>query len=114
VLETPSAEILLAPLFAVLVAGGLVLLSRWAFGSSGVRHVVARPDYGLLVPVVRLPDREAAEVVRARLAERGIRSTVVDAGKGYDAEGRPWAPGSTHVLVFPDDAERARAVVGVR
>jgi hypothetical protein len=114
VLDTPSAEILLAPLFAVLVAGVLVLLSRWAFGSKGVRHVVPRPDHGLLVPVVRLTDRAAADVMRVRLADRGIRSTVVDAGKGYDAEGRPWPPGSTHVLVFPDDAERARLVVGAR
>lgn len=110
----PTTHGLLAPVFAALVLGGLVLLTRWVFGTRGVRRVRPLPDYGLLVPVARLADRAAAEDLRARLLAHGIRGTVVPAGKGYDAQGRPWPPDAAHLLVFPDDVERARALLAGR
>lgn len=96
---------------AVLV---VVLACRWVFGRRGVKHVVARPDYGLLSPVARRDTAEEAEQVRRHLADEGIRATVAAAGKGYDARGVPW-PASAHiVLVFPQDMERAQALLTAR
>lgn len=110
----PATHVLLAPLMAVLVLGVLVLLTRWVFGARGVRLLRPRADYGLLTPVARLGDRASAEAARARLGEYGIRGTVVPAGLGFDAQGRPWSPESAQILVFPDDADRAREVLQTR
>ena len=92
----------------------LVLLCRWVFGGRGVRTRIARPDYGLLSPVVRVGSVEEAEAIRAELAEHGIRGTVAAAGKGFDPRGVPWPAGSQVVLVFPDDVERATDLVAHR
>jgi len=81
------------------------------FGRRGVRTVIARPDYGLLSPVVRVGTVEEAETLRDELALSGIRGTVAPAGKGFDARGVPWPTGSQVILVFPSDVERATDLV---
>ena len=102
------APLLAAPVLALLVALGLGALGRWIFGPPKRRTPGNRPDYGLLVPATRaLPHDEAARV-HAVLAEHHIRATLAPAGKGYDATGRPWPQDATYLLVFPDDADRAR------
>jgi hypothetical protein len=58
-------------------------------------------DLGLLAAVALAPDAATAQSVRRRLAEAGIRSTV---STGLD--------GLTRVLVFADEIDRARRVVG--
>ena len=92
----------------------VVILCRWVFSSRGVRHVVDRPDYGLLSPVTRLDSVAEAEQVRRQLAAEGIRGTVAPAGRGFDARGIPWPAEAQVVLVFPDDVERATAVLTAR
>jgi len=100
------------PLLVAVVA--LVLLCRWVFGGRGVRTRIARPDYGLLSPVVRVGTVQEAEAIRAELAEHGVRGTVAPAGKGFDPQGVPWPPGSQVILVFPSDVERATDLVAHR
>jgi len=57
-------------------------------------------DYGLLRVAAVAADRAGAEVVCGLLARAGIRATVAVAEDG-----------TVRVLVFPEDLERARAVV---
>jgi hypothetical protein len=84
----------------VLVAlAGLALFMRWAFGSDSARRRPTPPDEGLLTRVATLSHRESALALRAVLSDAGIRSTV-----------RTPAAGRTHVLVFPEDADRARSL----
>lgn len=96
-------------LLAVVAMVVIVLLCRWVFSTRDRDRRIAqrlerarsRGDYGLLVPVVT--GRTAAEALRVRavLAEAGIRGTV---GEGE-------RPGEVQVLVFRDDADRARSLV---
>src|SRR3712207_3592865 len=86
---------LVAPLIAFAVLGGLALFLRWAFGSEDRRR--PPPDAGLLTRVATLSRRESALALRAVLSDAGILSTV-----------RVPAPHRAEVLVFPEDAERAR------
>jgi hypothetical protein len=58
-------------------------------------------DYGLLCPAAATDDPDAAEEIRGLLAAAGIRST---------SAARP--DGSLLVLVFPEEAEEARRLVG--
>ncbi|MEJ3747217.1 hypothetical protein WEI85_28525 [Actinomycetes bacterium KLBMP 9797] len=84
---------LAGPLIAFAVVGALTVVLRRAFG----RDVPAADDFGLLA-VAALTDRaEVAAEVRAALARVGIRSTAA-----------PGVDGLIRVLVFPDDAARAR------
>jgi hypothetical protein len=55
---------------------------------------------GLLTEVSRVPTEAAAQVLRSRLADAGIRSTVGRAGGAY------------RLLVFHADLVNARLVVG--
>lgn len=92
-------------LIAFVVIGGLVLFMRWAFSGPGgpEKRVKARPpspEDGLLVPVVTLTRRDSALALRAVLSDAGIRSTV-----------RTPRANRVEVLVFPRDAERARALI---
>lgn len=100
-------------LFGPLVASGallvIVLLCRWVF-STGHRddrtarrlaRLASQGDYGLLVPVATTRTPEDAAMLRALLADAGIRCTT-----GQDPEGR-----GTEVLVFRADALRARDLV---
>jgi hypothetical protein len=97
-----------APLGFVIVAGVLVLIGlfmRWAFSGPGgpekrVRAAPPSPEEGLLVPVVTLTRRDSALALRAVLSDAGIRSTV-----------RVPQANRAQVLVFPEDADRARALV---
>lgn len=88
-------------LVVVLVFGLLALATRWAFGPGYGRS--ARPaapaDDGLLVLVATVSTPQTARALRAVLSDAGIRSTQ-----------RSPAPHRTDVLVFPDDAGRARTL----
>ena len=95
-----SLHYLVGPLIAFLALAGLALFMRWAFGTGyGRRPPPARPDDGLLTLVATLSRRESAMALRAVLSDAGIRSTV-----------RFPAAHRADVLVFPEDADRARSL----
>jgi len=102
-----SASFLVGPLIAFATVGILVLLLRWTFsrGSSVVakQPTVGRVDeYGLLVSVAAPPNYIEAEMVRRALEDAGIRATLAQTLAG------------PRLMVFPEDAERARKVVEQR
>jgi len=95
-----------ALLIAVVAIGLLVLFLGWAFGTGtgdGPRSAPPPPpaDDGLLTRIATLSRRESALALRAVLSDAGIRSTV-----------RFPVPDRADVLVFPEDAARARALAG--
>ncbi len=95
---------IVGPVVITLVMLGLALFMRWAFGTGAGRDGRSRPtappvDDGLLTTVATLSRRESALALRAVLSDAGIRSTV-----------RSPAPHRTDVLVFPEDAARARSL----
>ena len=79
----------------------LALFTRWALGTGYGRtpSPAVRQDDGLLTRIATLSRRESALALRAVLSDAGIRSTV-----------RFPAPHRADVLVFPEDAARARAL----
>jgi hypothetical protein len=88
------------PVVAVVVLGLLALFLRWAFGPGAGRTSRPQPaDDGLLTRIATLSRRESALALRAVLSDAGIRSTIRDASDRRSV-----------VLVFPEDAERARAL----
>ncbi|NEK86352.1 hypothetical protein GCU60_11365 [Blastococcus saxobsidens] len=86
----------IGPGVAIVVLLLLVLFTRWAFGGPRPTPPAAGDD-GLLTRVATLARRESALQLRALLSDAGIRSTV-----------RFPAPHRADVLVFPEDAPRAR------
>jgi hypothetical protein len=97
----------LTMIFGALLMLGIVLLAlRWTFGTGRDQPAPYLPDPddptgdGLLTEVSRVPTEAAAHVLRARLADAGIRATI---GRGGDAY---------RLLVFPADLANARVVVG--
>ncbi|ADB76692.1 hypothetical protein [Geodermatophilus obscurus] len=96
---TPVAgtHYLAGPVIAFAVIAGLALFLRWAFRGEPRRRPAA--DDGLLTRVATLSGRESALALRAVLSDAGIRSTVRATG-AHRAE----------VLVFPEDADRARVL----
>ncbi|MGY1821062.1 hypothetical protein [Geodermatophilus sp. SYSU D00079] len=86
---------LVGPVIAFAVMALLALFMRWAFSSDDRRRPPA--DDGLLTLVATLSRRESALALRAVLSDAGIRSTIRFPG-----------PHRAEVLVFPEDAERAR------
>jgi hypothetical protein len=82
---------------AFLAVAGIALFMRWAFGSGDTRTGPAPADDGLLTRIATLSGRESALSLRAVLSDAGIRSTI-----------RCRAPHRADVLVFPEDADRAR------
>lgn len=99
----------LAPLLALALVALLGVVGRWVFGTGRDRR-----DYGLLVPVVTEAAGRDAEDARRRLATAGIRSTLGDAPRTAYVDTKGFAtvrPAGHHVLVFPDDLERARLVL---
>ena len=102
-----SASFVVGPLIAFAVVGVLVLLLRWKFshGSSVVARR-ARPgqvdEYGVLVAVSAPPTYIEGEIVRRTLEDAGIRATLAQTLAG------------PRLMVFPEDVERARALVGER
>jgi hypothetical protein len=100
ILAGSGLHFLVGPAIAFAVVGLLALFMRWAFG-TGADHAPARgmDEDGLLTRIATLPRRESAQALRAVLSDAGIRSTV-----RFPAEDR------ADVLVFPEDADRARAL----
>lgn len=102
-----GASFLVGPVIAFAVVGILVLLLRWTFahGSSVVARK-PRPgrvdEYGLLVSVAAPPSYIEAEIVRRTLEDAGIRATLAQTLAG------------PRLMVFPEDLERARALVEKR
>ena len=91
---------LVEPLIAFAVLAGLALVTRWAFGTGYGRQRAAEPPGDeLLTRIATLSRRESALALRAVLSDAGIRSTV-----------RFPTAHRADVLVFPEDAGRARAV----
>ncbi len=102
-----SVHYLVGPGIAFAVLALLAVFMRWAFGTGYGRDTVRRPatppaDDGLLTLVATLSRRESALALRAVLSDAGIRSTV-----------RCPAPHRADVLVFPEDADRARSLAAI-
>jgi hypothetical protein len=99
-----SASFLVGPAIAFAVVGLLALVLRWAF-SPGSSVVAKRPkagaqdEYGLLVPIASPPTYIEGEVLRRTLEDAGIKVTVTTTLDG------------PRLLVFPEDAERARELI---
>ena len=95
-----SLHFLVGPTIAFVALALLALFMRWAFGTGYGRSKPAQEaDDGLLTRVATLSRRESALALRAVLSDAGIRSTV-----------RCPTPDRADVLVFPEDAERARSL----
>lgn len=93
-------------LWTLLVIAGLAVVLRWAYGSSRRTTPHYRPaphaeDFGLLREVALVEDAAAANSLRAILSDAGIRSTVAHIDHG-----------AVKVLVFSNDLDRARHLVG--
>jgi len=91
----------LGPIVVIAVAlAVLALFMRWAFGPGRGRAPRGKPaDDGLLTRIATLSRRESALALRAVLSDAGIRSTI-----------RYPEPDRAVILVFPEDADRARAL----
>ena len=81
---------------------GIWLFMRWAFSGPGspekrLRTSPPSAEDGLLTQVAAFSRREPALALRAVLSDAGIRSTI-----------RMAEPRRAEVLVFPEDADRAR------
>lgn len=101
-IDTLGPLILVVPFVMVAV---LALVLRWA--TSRGHSVVAgraRPgppgEYGLLVAVSAPPSAGEAERLRAHLVAAGIPVTLAETTDG------------PRLLVFPDDEQRARLLLG--
>jgi hypothetical protein len=95
-----SLHFLVGPAIAFVVLGLLAVFMRWAFGTGyGRTPTPVAEDDGLLTLIATLSRQESALALRAVLSDAGIRSTI-----------RVPAPHRADVLVFPEDAERARSL----
>jgi hypothetical protein len=94
-----SLHFAVGPAIAFVMLGLLAFFMRWAFGTGYGREDPPAPaaEDGLLTLIATLSRRESALALRAVLSDAGIRSTI-----------RIPAPHRADVLVFPEDAERAR------
>jgi hypothetical protein len=108
-----------SPFIALALIGALAMVLRWTFRQDPAEPqalfdppgVDAEPategfeptaeDYGLLGVAAVVETTDAAEQIRAVLADAGIRATVAGAPDGR-----------VRVLVFETDVPRARRVVG--
>jgi hypothetical protein len=101
-IQAGSLHYAVGPVVAITVLVLLGAFLRWAFGTGGTRRTRgrARPsgaDDGLLTKIATLSRRESALALREVLFDAGIRSTL-----------RSSAPDRITILVFPEDAPRAR------
>jgi hypothetical protein len=96
-----SLHYLVGPVIAFAVLALIALFMRWAFGTGSGPPAAPPPDEddGLLTRIATLSRRESALALRAVLSDAGIRSTV-----------RCPDPHRAEVLVFPEDADRARTL----
>ena len=97
-IDAGSLHFLVGPVLAIAVIGLLGLFLRWAFGTGKPTSRSSRED-GLLTRVATLNRQETALALRAVLSDAGIRSTI-----------RHPAALRVDVLVFPEDAARARSL----
>jgi len=96
--EAGSLHYALGPAVAIAVVVVLILFTRWAF--SPTQHSTRPvPGQGLLQSVATMATRESALALRAVLSDAGIRSTISTRDSSH-----------VDVLVFPDDAARARSL----
>jgi hypothetical protein len=96
--DAGSLHYAVGPFIVLLVLVALGFFLRWAFGTGQSRRRPRPADDGLLTKVATLSRRESALALRAVLSDAGIRSTL-----------RP-AADRTVLLVFPEDADRARTL----
>ncbi|CAA9252882.1 MAG: hypothetical protein AVDCRST_MAG57-2198 [uncultured Blastococcus sp.] len=95
-----SLEYIVGPGIAFLALLLIAVFMRWAFGSGyGRGRATAPAQDELLTRIATLSRPESALALRAVLSDAGIRSTI-----------RYPAPHRADVLVFPEDAPRARAL----
>ena len=94
-----SLHYAVGPLIAFIVVVLLGLFMRWAFGTGSSKSRPSVAEDGLLTRVATLSRRESALALRAVLSDAGIRSTI-----------RTPTAHRADVLVFPEDADRARAL----
>jgi hypothetical protein len=103
-IEAGSLHYAVGPVIVVAVLALLALFMRWAFG-TGYGRPRRRPgprppaDDGLLTRIATLSRRESALALRAVLSDAGIRSTI----RYPDSR-------QAVILVFPEDADRARVL----
>jgi hypothetical protein len=96
------------PLVVLVSLGLLVLVMRWGFstGASLVRTQSTTPgtpgDYGVLVEVASPDDEAAAEAMLVALQAGHVDATLANTTDGL------------RVLVWPDDAARARTMLGMQ
>lgn len=90
------------PLVAAAVLGLLVLLLRWTYkrGGSLVVPKGREDQYGMLVPVAAPGDFASGEMLRRRLEDAGIRANLASTLDG------------PRVMVWPEDVERAKRLIG--
>ena len=109
-MATSDGWYLVGPLVAVLLIGMLGIVFwrlglQWVERADDPLHGLAifseREDYGLLCPATVVDDPAVADVVRRLLADAGIRATQAVRSDGRVA-----------VLVFPEEYEEARRLVG--
>ncbi|HEY2765208.1 MAG TPA: hypothetical protein VGJ13_14555 [Pseudonocardiaceae bacterium] len=104
-LPADGLHFVVGPLLALLLVALLGGMLRWTYGTH-TQHVAPPPehddgDLGLLREVAVVPNAEAADVLRRRLAADGIRATVRPT---TDRIGRS-------ILVFAEDEVDARVVL---
>jgi hypothetical protein len=95
-IDAGSLHYAVGPVIALIMVALIGVFLRWAFNSD-TNKPVKREE--LLTPVATLTRRESALALRAVLSDAGIRSTI-----------RFPEPRRAEVLVFPEDAERARVL----
>ena len=99
-IEAGSLHYAVGPVIVVAVLALLALFMRWAFGTGyGRRRPRPPADDGLLTRIATLSRRESALALRAVLSDAGIRSTI----RYPDSR-------QAVILVFPEDADRARVL----
>ena len=104
----PLGAILTVTVLTALFAATLRRLHRSMRVFLPAPRPPAPADYGLLVSVASAATRADADMLRELLAAHGIRATVAATDPRRPRSGR------VEVLVFPDDASRARDLVVTR
>jgi hypothetical protein len=107
-----AEQYFLFPVVAIAFAGGMVLLTRWAFSKAKGGSLVRRTDYspaekdsfGLLIDVQTVQTYNEARVKVAMLKDFGIKATAARTKQ----DGRPGVKHGWSVYVWPADEQAAR------